>query len=153
MALTDFLTQIADSIRSKDGTTESIPAIDFPQRILDIPSGSGSAVDFAFGTVTPTADTQTIEIEHGLGHKPTLFCLYAIDGIQAINSSTCSCIRNDYGDLGDGCYSSARMYNGIISQSYLDKRISTANETKCTFITGYNTHYFRSGWTFYWIAR
>ena len=153
MALTDFFTQIADSIRRKDGTTESIPAIDFPQRILDIPSGSGSAVDFAFGTVTPTADTQTIEIEHGLGHKPTLFCLYVIDGIQHINSSTCSCIRNDYGDLGGGCYSSARMYNGIISQSYIDTRISTADETKCTFITGHNTHYFRSGWTFYWIAR
>ena len=151
MALTDLLTQIADSIRSKDGTTEPIPAIDFPQRILDIPSGS--AVDFAFGTVTLTADTQTIEIEHGLGHKPTLFCLYAIDGIQGINSSTCSCIRIDYGDLGGGCYSSARMYNGIISQSYIDTRISTADETKCTFITGYDTHYFRSGWTFYWIAR
>ena len=151
MALTDLLTQIADSIRSKDGTTEPIPAMDFPQRILNIPSGG--AVDFAFGTVTLTADTQTIEIEHGLGHKPTLFCLYAVDGIQAINSSTCSCIRTDYGDLGGGCYSSARMYNGIISQSYLDRRLSTANETKCTFITGYDTHYFRSGWTFYWIAR
>ena len=151
MALTDLLTQIADSIRSKDGTTEPIPAIDFPQRILDIPSGR--AVDFASGTVTLKEDTQTIEIEHGLGHKPTLFCLYAIDGIQAINSSTCSCIANNYGDLGGGCYSSARMYNGIISQSYDGSRISTADETKCTFITGYNTHYFRSGWTFYWIAR
>ena len=42
MALTDFLTQIADSIRSKDGTTEPIVATDFPQRILDIPSGGGS---------------------------------------------------------------------------------------------------------------
>ena len=151
MALTDLLTQIADSIRSKDGTTEPIPAIDFPQRILDIPSGS--AVDFAFGTVTLTADTQTIEIEHGLGHKPTLFCLYAIDGIQNINSSTCSCIRNDYGDFGSGCYSSARMYNGSIYQSYDASRTSTADETKCTFITGHGAHYFRSGWTFYWIAR
>ena len=41
MSLTDFLKQIADSIRSKDGTTEPIPAMDFPQRILNIPSGSG----------------------------------------------------------------------------------------------------------------
>ncbi len=151
MALTDFLAQIADSIRSKDGTAEPIPAMDFPQRILNIPSGG--AVDFAFGTVTLTADTQTIEIEHGLGHKPMLFCLYAIDGIQKMNSSTCSCIGNDYGDLGGGCYSSARMYSGSISQSYNPSRISTADETKCTFITGYDTHYFRSGWTFYWIVR
>ena len=151
MALTDFFTQIANAIRSKDGTTEPIVATDFPQRILDIPSGS--AVDFTFGTVTPTADTQTIEIEHGLGHKPTLFCLYAIGGIQAINSSTCSCIRTDYGDLGSGCYSSARMYNGSIAQSYLDSRRATADVTKLTFISGYDTHYFRSGWTFFWIAR
>lgn len=151
MDIISLLQQIADSIRSKDGTTELIHAPDMPQRILDIPSGS--AVDFTFGTITLTADTQTIEIEHGLGHKPTLFCLYAIDGIQDINSSTCSCIRTDYGDLGDGCYSSARMYSGSISQSYDGSRISTADETKCTFITGYNTHYFRSGWTFYWIAR
>lgn len=43
MALTDFLTQIADSIRSKDGTTDLIPATDFPQRILDIPSGGDSS--------------------------------------------------------------------------------------------------------------
>ena len=152
MDIISLLTQIADSIRSKDGTTELINAQDMPQRILDIPT-SGTTIDFKFGTVTLSADTQTIEIEHGLGHKPTLFCLYAIGGIQDINSSTCSCIRNDYGDFGSGCYSSARMYNGSISQSYIDTRISTANETKCTFITGYNTHYFRSGWTFYWIAR
>lgn len=39
MALTDLFTQIANSIRSKDGTTEPIVANNFPQRILDIPSG------------------------------------------------------------------------------------------------------------------
>ena len=44
MALTDFLTQIADSIRSKDGTTEPILATDFPQRIIEIPSG-GSDIE------------------------------------------------------------------------------------------------------------
>ena len=152
MGITDLLKQIADSVRSKDGTTELIHAPDLPQRILDIPT-SGTTIDFKFGTVTLNADTQTIEIEHGLGHKPILFCLYAVDGIQSINSSTSSCIRTDFGDLGSGCYSSARMYDGSISQSYEAKRISTADETKLTFITGYNTHYFRSGWTFFWVAR
>ena len=37
MALTDLFTQIANSIRSKDGTTDPIKASDFPQRISDIP--------------------------------------------------------------------------------------------------------------------
>lgn len=37
MVLTDYLTEIADAIRIKDGTTELINADDFAQRILDIP--------------------------------------------------------------------------------------------------------------------
>lgn len=46
MALTDFLTQIANSIRSKDGTSDAIVATDFPQRILNIPSGGSSEVEY-----------------------------------------------------------------------------------------------------------
>ena len=70
MALTDFLTQIADSIRSKDGTTEPIVATDFPQRILDIPSGGGSGLpsNIKTGTFTVAEDTaDTVTIAHGLG--------------------------------------------------------------------------------------
>lgn len=37
MALTDLFTQIANSIRSKDGSTDPIKAADFPKRISDIP--------------------------------------------------------------------------------------------------------------------
>ena len=37
MALTDFLSGIADAIRTKEGTTEPITATDFRQRILNIP--------------------------------------------------------------------------------------------------------------------
>ena len=56
MALTDFLTQIANSIRSKDGTTESIIATDFPQRILDIPSGGGSDNGLFFQEYSSASD-------------------------------------------------------------------------------------------------
>ena len=56
MALTDFLTQIADSIRSKDGTTEPIIATDFPQRILDIPSGGGSDNGLFFQEYSSASD-------------------------------------------------------------------------------------------------
>lgn len=49
MTLTDFLNNVADAIRTKDGTTEFIVAIDFPQRILDIPSGSGMEITTSSG--------------------------------------------------------------------------------------------------------
>ena len=38
MALTDFLTEIANTIRIKIGTTELIPAQEFSQMILNIPT-------------------------------------------------------------------------------------------------------------------
>lgn len=41
MALRDFLTGIADAIRSKDGTTAYIPATTFPERIRAISGGGG----------------------------------------------------------------------------------------------------------------
>lgn len=67
MALTDFLSGIADAIRTKDGTSELIPAKDFPQRILDIPSG-GLPSNIKTGTFTVTEDTtEPITIVHGLG--------------------------------------------------------------------------------------
>lgn len=79
MALTDFLTHIADSIRSKDGTTEPIPATDFPQRILDIPSGSMSSdIRLATGTFTTSADVMNVEIEHGLSAMPNFSIVFAI---------------------------------------------------------------------------
>lgn len=75
MALTDFFTQIADSIRSKDGTTDAIIATDFPQRILDIPSGgSGLPSNIKTGTFTVAEDTtESVTITHGLeAVKPIL---------------------------------------------------------------------------------
>ena len=79
MALTDFLTQIADSIRSKDGTTEPILATDFPQRIIDIPSGGVSSdIRLATGTFTTSADVTSVEIEHGLSAMPNFSIVFAI---------------------------------------------------------------------------
>lgn len=89
MALTDFLTQIANSIRSKDGTTEPIVATDFPQRILDIPSGGGSDLpfDITAGSFTLledyniyTAEDGSVDnkysIEHRLSKTPDMFFMW-----------------------------------------------------------------------------
>lgn len=48
MALTDFLSGIADAIRTKDGTTGLINANDFAQRILDIPVNKVSQSGLSF---------------------------------------------------------------------------------------------------------
>ena len=60
MALTDFLTQIADAIRSKDGTSDVIKATDFPQRILNIPSGGSSEIEYH--PLSFTEDSESIII-------------------------------------------------------------------------------------------
>ena len=74
MALTDFFTQIADSIRSKDGTTDAIKATDFPQRILNIPSGGGN-IKFAKGSFTLSENQNSITIEHNIGITPEVIVL------------------------------------------------------------------------------
>lgn len=97
MALTDFLTQIADSIRSKDGTTDLIVATDFPQRILDIPSGGVSSdIRLATGTFTPSSDVSNVEIEHGLSVTPNFSIVFAIvDSAMGGNAHiTASCCVN-----------------------------------------------------------
>lgn len=80
MALTDFLTQIADSIRSKDGTTEPILATDFPQRIIDIPSGGGENVDICIDKITFSSDYQlgigSYKFTHTLGKVPNFIMMY-----------------------------------------------------------------------------
>ena len=126
MALTDFLTQIADSIRSKDGTTEPIPAIDFPQRILDIPSGGGggsSDIKVATGTIILSEDrrivwsqyaSQYMEIEHGLGVTPNFAFMYDADFTTKDNYPAYSGAFIKLSDVGLEPYRSAaidRSYN------------------------------------------
>lgn len=48
MALTDLFTQIANAIRTKEGSTDVIKATDFPQRILNIPVNKVSQSGLSF---------------------------------------------------------------------------------------------------------
>ena len=48
MALTDLFTQIANAIRTKEGSTDVIKATDFPQRILNIPVNNVSQSGLSF---------------------------------------------------------------------------------------------------------
>ena len=126
MALTDFFTQIANAIRSKDGTTEPIVATDFPQRILDIPSGGGggsSDIKVATGTIILSEDrrivwsqysSQYMEIEHGLGVTPNFAFMYDADFTTKDNYPAYSGAFIKLSDVGLEPYRSAaidRSYN------------------------------------------
>ena len=153
MALTDFFTQIANAIRSKDGTTEPIVATDFPQRILDIPSGGGSSdIRLATGTFTPIADVNNVEIEHGLSAIPNFSIVFAIvDSSMGDNANiTASCcvnfdkqfnmrIRGSWGNV------SGSNKFGEISDTYSESTVIFNN-------VGSNTgDKFVSGKTYKWI--
>ena len=84
MILTDFLTQIANSIRSKDGTTEPILASEFPQRILDISSGGLELpTSVKTGTFTVSQDsTEPLVVPHGLTNFSSVACVIFPDNIE-----------------------------------------------------------------------
>lgn len=94
MDIISLLTQIADSIRSKDGTTELIHAPDMPQRILDIPTSGSEIVKISSGTFTPTSNVHSVEIEHGLSVTPNFSIVFALVdtpfGNNAYITSSCS---------------------------------------------------------------
>lgn len=154
MALTDFLAQIADSIRSKDGTTDAIKATDFPQRILDIPSGGVSSdIRLATGTFTPSADVSNVEIEHGLSVTPNFSIVFAIvDSAFGDNGRiTMSCcvdadiqvysrIRGSWGSV------SGVIKLGEVSDTYGESTVIFNN------IGSHTNDKFNAGTTYRWIV-
>lgn len=150
MALTDFLTQIADSIRSKDGTTDLIVATDFPQRILDIPSGGGSGLPDSIktGTFTVAEDTvETITIPHGLGATPTMFFIFP-DNPEYIIGNIGYTFMGTAKDLG---VTFATKSNKLMAIVY-SICTATCDDTNIT-ITNTNTAYMlRAGVTYRWFA-
>ena len=94
MALTDLFTNIANAIRTKDGTTGLIVANDFPTRILNIPSG-GTSDNFATGTFTVAEDVRMTwnqysssyyTIPHGLDATPNVCVVWA--DCSTVNTDT-----------------------------------------------------------------
>lgn len=151
MALTDLLTQIADSIRSKDGTAEPIVALDFPQRILDIPSGgSGLPSNVNSGTITLSGNAQSIVIEHNLGRVPVGVILFDENNYLIGNKVTYSMIlaQKAYG----APYAVYNDYQGNKAASMQYECISDVNELSFTAVNRTGTYYYRSGVTYRWFA-
>ena len=150
MVLTDLLTQIADSIRSKDGTTEPIPAMDFPQRILDIPSGGGGDLpsNIKTGTFTVAEDTtDAITIPHGFGVPPINVFIFPDNADYLIGKIA-------YSFVGGSDNISYRLVT--INTSNLSAKTNVFNiatdESNITITNTNVTYKFRSGVTYRWIA-
>ena len=56
MALTDYLSDIGDAIRTKTGGTALIPFLEMPEEILSIPTGGGGVVEKDVNFYTPYGD-------------------------------------------------------------------------------------------------
>ena len=79
MALTDKLTNIANAIRSKSGSTGSLTLDQMPMAIQNIPSG-GLPEGFEMGEFTPTEDitgSPSYKIYHSLERVPNIVAIYA----------------------------------------------------------------------------
>ena len=151
MALTDFLTQIADSIRSKDGSVEVIKATDFPQRILDIPSGgSGLPDNVNSGTITLSGDAQSIVIEHNLGCVPLGVILFDENNYLIENKVIYSMILAQY--AYGASYEVYNDYKGKNTASMQYTCISDVNELSFTAVNRTGNYYYRSGVTYRWFA-
>ena len=150
MALTDFLTQIADSIRSKDGTTDLIVATDFPQRILDIPSGGGSGLPDSIktGTFTVAEDTvETITIPHGLGATPTMFFIFP-DNPEYIIGNIGYTFMGTVKDIGITLATKSNKLMAVVYSIYT----TTCDDTNIIITNTNATYMLRAGVTYRWFV-
>ena len=150
MSLTDFFTQIANAIRSKDGTTDLIVATDFPQRILDIPSGGGSGLPdiIKTGTFTVAEDTaETITIPHGLGVTPTMFFIFP-DNPEYIIGNIGYTFMGTAKDIG---ITFATKHNKMMALVYSIYTV-TCDDTNIILTNTNESYLLRAGVTYRWFA-
>ena len=150
MSLTDLFTQIANSIRSKDGTTEPIVATDFPQRILDIPSGGGSGLPDSIktGTYIVAEDTvETITIPHGLGTTPTMFFIFP-DNPEYIIGNIGYTFLGTAKDIG---ITFATKHNKMMALVYSIYTV-TCDDTNIILTNTNESYLLRAGVTYRWFA-
>lgn len=164
MALTDLFTNIANAIRTKDGTTELIVANDFPTRILNIPSG-GTSDNFATGTFTVAEDVRITwnqysssyySIPHGLETTPNVCAVWA--DCSTVDTDTGYFLINDFvqaiyieGALKQRNYT--RTYNGTngVVTDGGDANTIEPNGSDIKIGVGTGT-YLRAGYTYRWMA-
>lgn len=154
MALTDFLTDIANAIRSKDGTSAPIVANDFPQKILDIPSGGGLPDDMIIGDFTPQKDVSEYTITHGKSKNPKCIFVYVteITGIYTMRAYLN--ISMDTGDeIVERTALSYTPYNSSVPAVLTNTNATppTFSDERFTIYARSSTYSYKAGVTYHYI--
>lgn len=172
MALTDLFTDIADSIRQKDGTTAQIPAVDFAERILGIPSGNGvSGYRIAIGSFTLESDhplaingvNNPFRVTHNLGVVPRFFFLFQPDTRRQNTVIACFIIKRQVSTNPENGFeygTSLAKINSSSNNTYASNQVDLDSENPENAIviasgnnsTALNTFYIRSGMEYKWMA-
>lgn len=149
MDLTEFLTNIASAIRSKEGTDTIIPAKDFAKRIRSIPSSASySKVNTGHFIVSENTDiikTDSIDnsfpIKHGLGSGvyPNFALVFDIDYFEADSYPPLSNVLVSMVDFGVETYNS--VINFITSDETGSNTIKVLNNTQYSGIRYDDTNY------------
>ena len=166
MALTDKLTNIADTIRSKTGGTDLLTLDQMVTEIENLQIGIGN-YKVEFGSFTPASDSGTkgYVVNHSLGKIPQIIAFYTDtmmrDYYNKAGVSMAVINSNGFVPSGSGgtdmLISGDTTYRGNSSSRYgsICNAIREASSTH--FKIGYNRNYTskvgcKAGVTYYWVA-
>lgn len=161
--LTSLFGDIADAIRSKTGSSNSIVADDFPTEISNIETGGGGDLPTGikgiwYGSYTPSsniASTTGFTVTHNMGYTPTVVYCWCdtyipVESTQSIlgivyNSKFTSVltgggVTNQYGFVSFNT-ASATSGGTLSGSSYVGTQTTTTSEIKGNSAS----RYFRSG--------
>lgn len=159
-ALDAGLTQIADAIREKSGTSDTLAFPDaMAAAIAAIESGGGIPNIFkeiAWGSYTPTYDTSGAQtIAHGMSTTPD-GCFYVVKGNVATAGTNGSALGQFYVKKTVGSYSAMGHYYYLQKS---DGAFHTTSLNNISIITSTgvkmycaSTSSFQKGKTYYWFA-
>ena len=182
MSVNEKMTAIADAIRAKTGGTGPLTLDGMAEAISSIQTGnSGGGIQFSTGTFTPSEDSTSCTISHGLGVRPDIvvywaeeatkiamtmiFGANAIEGVMDVSGSNgpvpaASAAQYTTNEIGAYFWGPKTTSSG--QKSYLDQGSSketyrpycapnTANNE--TFKIGCGKDYYaRAGMSYRWIA-
>ena len=160
-ALDAGLTQIADAIREKSGTSATLAFPDaMAAAIAAIESGGGGIPDIfkeiAWGSYTPTYDTSSAQtIEHGMSTTPD-GCFYVVKGNVASAGTNGSALGQFYvkktvgSNAAMGTYYYLQKSDGAFHSTSL-QNITIITSTGVKLYCA-STSSFQKGKTYYWFA-
>ena len=166
MALTDKLTNIADTIRSKTGGTDLLTLDQMVTEIENLQIGIGD-YKVEFGSFSPASDSGTkgYVVNHSLGKIPSIIAFYTEtmmrDYYNKAGVSMAAINSNGFVASGSGgtdmLISGDTTYRGNSSSRYGNICNAIREASSTYFKIGYNRNYTskvgcKAGVTYYWVA-